>query len=544
MRTRAWKSGILWLAWAGIGWGQSTIHLPTQGRSADFSGFPQTKPARVVAALPASCAAGEAVAVAAGTGAGLYVCNSAGQWVAAAPHGHLLSELSGVTGKNGAGTLLQAFGGGAVQAGDCAEFDANGNLVSARTPCGGRVNYSLSFANQPAVVLNHGLGTRNVLVGCVDENEQQVIANRILVLDENNVQAEFMVPQSGRCVVNASGGAGGGGSGAVSSVFGRTGAVTAQAGDYSFSQISGQLALSQIAPSALQGNGSKIQLFSGTAAANDCAKFDANGNLVSAGAPCGTGSGAVSSVFGRTGAVTAQAGDYSFSQIGGQLALSQIAPSALQGNGSKIQLFSGTAAANDCAKFDANGNLVSAGAACGTGNGDVSGPSASVDGEVALFQGTTGKQLKRASGTGLAKLANGVLQLVSGTAGDCVRADGSTGPCGGSIYFGAGLEGTGTASDPVRLASGGSVASQTFYSASLTFGTVASQSCAELSFAAPGVAPGETLAAGMPPALPAGITATMYSGADVVVVRLCNVTGAAVDIPADTSFSARVVRGF
>jgi len=466
VRTRAWKSGILWLAWAGIGWGQSTIHLPTQGRSADFSGFPQTKPARVVAALPTSCAAGEAVAVAAGTGAGLYVCNSAGQWVAAAPHGHLLSELSGVTGKNGAGTLLQAFGGGAVQAGDCAEFDANGNLVSARTPCGGRVNYSLSFANQPAVVLNHGLGTRNVLVGCVDENEQQVIANRILVLDENNVQAEFMVPQSGRCVVNASGGAGGGGSGAVSSVFGRTGAVTAQAGDYSFSQISGQLALSQIAPSALQGNGSKIQLFSGTAAANDCAKFDANGNLVSAGA------------------------------------------------------------------------------ACGTGNGDVSGPSASVDGEVALFQGTTGKQLKRASGTGLAKLANGVLQLVSGTAGDCVRADGSTGPCGGSIYFGAGLEGTGTASDPVRLASGGSVASQTFYSASLTFGTVASQSCAELSFAAPGVAPGETLAAGMPPALPAGITATMYSGADVVVVRLCNVTGAAVDIPADTSFSARVVRGF
>ena len=542
MRRRAWKSGILWLVWAGLGWGQSSIHLPTQGRSADFSGFPQTKPARVVTVLPAGCAAGEAVAVAAGTGAGLYVCNSAGQWVAAAPHGHSLSELSGVTGKNGAGSLLQAFGGGAVQASDCAEFNENGNLVSARTPCGGRVNFSLSFANQSAVLLNHGLGTRNVLVGCVDENEQQVIANRIVVLNENEAQVEFVLPQSGRCVVNASGGAGGGGSGAVSSVFGRTGAVAAQAGDYSFSQIGGQLALSQIAPSALQGNGSKIQLFSGTAAANECAKFDGNGNLVSAGVPCGTGS--VSSVFGRAGAVTAQAGDYSFSQIGGQLALSQIAPSALQGNGSKIQLFSGTAAANECAKFDGNGNLVSAGAACGTGNGDVIGPPGSGDGEVALFQGTTGKLLKRATGTGVARLANGVLQVVSGPAGDCVRADGSTGPCGGTVYFGAGLEGGGTASDPVRLASGGSVASQTFYSASLTFGTVASQSCAELSIAAPGVAPGETVAAGMPPTLPAGIAAMMYGGADVVVVRLCNLTGANVDIPADTSFSARVVRGF
>ena len=466
MRTRAWKSGILWLAWAGLGWGQTAIHLPTQGRPADFSGFPQTKPARVVTALPASCTAGEAVVVTAGTAAGLYVCNSAGQWVAAAPHGHSLGELSGVTGKNGAGTLLQAFGGGPVQAGECAEFDEDGNLVSARTPCGGRANFSLTFANQSTVLLNHGLGTRNVLVGCVDESEQQVIANRILVLSENEVQVEFLLPQSGRCVVNASGGAGGGGSGAVSSVFGRTGAVTAQAGDYSFSQISGQLALSQIAPSALQGNGTKIQLFSGTAAANDCAKFDANGNLVSAGA------------------------------------------------------------------------------ACGTGNGDVSGPAASADGEVALFQGTTGKQLKRAAGTGLARLANGVLQLVSGPAGDCVRADGSTGPCGETMYFGAGLEGAGTASDPVRLASGGSVASQTFYSASLTFGAVASQSCAELSIPAPGVAPGETLAAGLPPSLPAGIAATMFSGADVVVVRLCNVTSAAVDIPADVSFSARVVRGF
>lgn len=446
-------------------WAQTVIHLPSQGRAADFSAYPQTKPARVVTALPAGCAAGEAVVVAGGGAAGLYVCNSAGAWVAAAPHGHQLNELSGVAGKQGTGTLLQAFGGGAVQAGECAEFDANGNLVSARKPCGGSPNFSLAFTGQTTVVLEHGLGTRSVLAGCVDENERLVIPNRIEVLDENRVQVQFAVPQSGRCVVNANGGGGG-------------------------------------------------------------------------------GSGAVSSVFGRTGAVTAQAGDYNFSQIGGYLTLNQIAPSALQGNGSKIQLFSGTAAANECAKFDANGNLVSAGAPCGTGNGDVTGPTGAADGELAVFQGTTGKILRRATGSGLVKLTNGVLGLVSGTASQCVRADGSTGPCGGTIFFGAGLEGSGTASDPVRLASGGSVASQAYYAASLTFGSLGAFSCAEQPIPAEGVSAGEAVAAGLPGGLPAGVVGMMYGAADSVVVRLCNTTNAAVAIPDGLTYQARVVRGF
>lgn len=466
MRKRAmWKTGMaLW--WMGAVWGQSTIHLPTQGRQADFSTFPQTKPARVVTALPGSCTAGEAVVVSAGPAAGLYVCTGAGAWVAAAPHGHQLSEVSGVSGKQGTGTLLQAFGGGAVQAGDCAQFDENGNLVSANAPCGaGAENFSLDFTNATVVNLDHNLGTQSVLVGCTDPAGQAVIPDLVQVVDGNRVMVSFAVAQSGRCVVNATGGGSG-------------------------------------------------------------------------------GSGAVSSVFGRTGAVTAQAGDYSFSQIGGQLALSQIAPAALQGNGSKLQLFSGTAAANDCAKFDANGNVVSAGAACGTGSGDVSGPATSLDGEVALFQGTGGKTLKRATGSGVVKLADGVLGFVSGAASDCIRTDGTSGPCGGTVYFGAGLEGSGTAADPVRLAAGGSVASQAFYSASLTFGTLPGSTCAEQNIRADGATPGETVAAGLPPTLPAGLTASVYSGADVVVVRLCNVTGAAVDVPADMSFSVRIVRGY
>lgn len=42
-----------------------------------------------------------------------------------------------------------------------------------------------------------------------------------------------------------------------------------------------------------------------------------------------------------------------------------------QGNGSKVQLSTGSATANNCVKFDANGNTVDAGGACGSGTGTV-----------------------------------------------------------------------------------------------------------------------------------------------------------------------------
>lgn len=50
----------------------------------------------------------------------------------------------------------------------------------------------------------------------------------------------------------------------------------------------------------------------------------------------------------------------------------------------------------------------------GGGGGDVSSNTAvSVDGEVALFSGTLGKTIKRATGTGIAKLTSGVLSTAT-----------------------------------------------------------------------------------------------------------------------------------
>ena len=53
----------------------------------------------------------------------------------------------------------------------------------------------------------------------------------------------------------------------------------------------------------------------------------------------------------------------------------------------------------------------------GGGSGDVVGPASSVASEVALFDGNTGKLIKRATGTGLAKLTSGVLSAVTTWAG-------------------------------------------------------------------------------------------------------------------------------
>ena len=159
-------------------------------------------------------------------------------------------------------------------------------------------------------------------------------------------------------------------SGGVSAVFGRAGAITAQSGDYSFGQVSGTITDAQVGTginAAKIGAGTvsntafgylanvvadvQAQLNS-KAATNQALVGDAGGTLaattvtalrnrsVSASAPAngqtlvwnGTLSqwepqnqaGGVPSVFGRTGAVTAQSGDYSFAQITGTVGDSQV----------------------------------------------------------------------------------------------------------------------------------------------------------------------------------------------------------------------------
>jgi hypothetical protein len=61
--------------------------------------------------------------------------------------------------------------------------------------------------------------------------------------------------------------------------------------------------------------------------------------------------------------------------------------STAQGNGSKVQLSTGSTSTNDCVKFDANGNTVSAGSACGTvpSFADAEVPSGTINGSNTAF---------------------------------------------------------------------------------------------------------------------------------------------------------------
>lgn len=79
----------------------------------------------------------------------------------------------------------------------------------------------------------------------------------------------------------------------------------------------------------------------------------------------------------------------------------------------------------------------------GAGTGDVVGPAASVDGEIALFSLTTGKLLKRATTTGLLKATSGVLSAAVSNTDYCAATSGSSvlkGASGGTTAATAGTD--------------------------------------------------------------------------------------------------------
>ncbi|MGC8807881.1 MAG: hypothetical protein ACP5QB_10135 [Thiomonas sp.] len=83
----------------------------------------------------------------------------------------------------------------------------------------GTANYSQSFTSQTSVSLTHNAGTTNVLVACYDANNREIIPQSVTVTDANTVTVTFGSAQSGRCVVNSSGG----GSGGLATVYTGTG---------------------------------------------------------------------------------------------------------------------------------------------------------------------------------------------------------------------------------------------------------------------------------------------------------------------------------
>lgn len=190
------------------------------------------------------------------------------------------------------------------------------------------------------------------------------------------------------------------------------------------------------------------------------------------------GAGSVSTIFGRSGAVTKAKGDYAIAD------LSDV--SGVKGNTATVQFFGGgSTAASDCAMFDSAGNIVSAGAACGSGSG----------------------------GGGTVKAGFGVLATTASGA-TTVSID--------------------TATVPTFLTA----------AAAINFSSIAAATCGEQTITLTGAAAGDSVAPGWPGTLEAGLAgSSRVSAANTVTLRLCNVTGASID-PANATFRVTVLRSF
>jgi hypothetical protein len=415
-----WPAVFVW-AWLTMTWAQTTIHLASQGRQADFSNYSITRPARGVDALPAQCQTGEMVYLKTGSTQGTaYICSATDTW----------SSL-------------------------------------------GLPNSKMTFTGQSAITITHNKNTKDVLVACYDATGQWLEPDRAVLTDSNSVQVFFQQAQSGTCVVNTSSGGGGdGGSGSsVTSVFGRTGDITAQSGDYSFSQLSGNATLSQ-------GGTNQTSWQAGR-----CVQVAADGSrLESAAGACGSGS--VTSVFGRTGAVTAQTGDYSFTQIGGTAQINQGGTGAASASGARANLLPAlTGNAGKVLAVNTGATDVEWVAQSGGGGGYTAGPGVIISGSEIAVNGAVVPTFL----TGTASLAN----------------------------WNNGND------------------------------NVPGSACAELNFTLTGAATGDAVMAGWPATLPAGLSGVMYVGAaDTIVVRLCNATTSAVSVVDGLTFRATILRSF
>ena len=262
------------LALAGAGAAQTKVDLRTQAKTIDFSLADSTRPSKMGTGLPATCAQGETfLRLDAPAGRNWYTCLTANQWT----------------------------------------------LQGADTPAVGSGNTNSVLASDGSAAVWKSLG------GDVSGAPDALTVNRILGRPLNAT-----APASGQVLTwgGSSWAAASLPAPTLSSVFGRAGAVTAQTGDYQFSQISGAILTTQL-PS-LGGD------LSGVLSAATVSRLQ--NRPVAATAPA-TGqvlawsgvqwepeaaSGGVTSAFGRTGAIVSQTGDYGFAQISGTVGSSQL----------------------------------------------------------------------------------------------------------------------------------------------------------------------------------------------------------------------------
>jgi hypothetical protein len=470
---------------------QTRVDLRTQSKSVDFSGASSTKPSQAGTTLPTTCAIGQTfLNTGAQPGQNLYICTATNTWT--------------VQGANGL------------------------------------ANYATLFTSATTVTVpgnTHQLGTAKLFVEVYDTETPAVLVepNEIQINPTTyDVTVSFASPQSGTLVLSAAGG-GGGSISPVVSVFGRIGAVAAQAGDYSFAQIAGSVASNQL-PAA--GGDLAGTLTSATVAA-------LRNRTVSGAAPS-AGQALVWSAIDNQwepqnvvltggGGMASQLGDFLVTSTSGNtLTIGSNCSSSAPCNvrvgstvysvtqGATITLNSGTGQAY--IYIDFSGNLTvghNLTLTCSAGCVALSGITSFPVNAIPLFTWSA---------------ANGVWSSSGADRRAFLSAN--------SLAAGPGII-TIQSGSLTQIAVDSAVV-PTFLTASttLSFGVIPPAGCAELPFSLLGAAPGNALEPGWPSGLEEGLIGIMrVSASGVITVRLCNFSGASLT-PAPASYTATIVRSF
>ena len=337
--------------------GQTQIDLRTQGKNIDFSLAARTRPSKTGTLVPAACTIGETfVKTDAAAGKNLYVCTAANVWTV---QGAEVPDTTGRAGQvltnDGSGLNWQGIGGDVSGApGAVTVTGLSGRRLGSLTPLDGQflkwnggtqqwepttlAGAMSVFGRTGAIAAQTGDYTFGQISGSVGSSQLPAAGGDLngtltgaRVTGLQNRPVGTAIPVAGQVLAwdgaqwAPQAFAGGGG---VTSVFGRSAVVTGQTGDYSFPQISGTVGDAQL-PAAggdLTGGLSlpTVVRLQGRPVAS---------TLPSAGQVLGwNGSqwtpqaqtGGVTSMFGRTGVVIAQTGDYSFTQILGTVGSGQL----------------------------------------------------------------------------------------------------------------------------------------------------------------------------------------------------------------------------
>jgi hypothetical protein len=511
-----------------IAWSQTQIDLRTQSKSVDFSSAATTKTAKTGAVVPATCSLGEIFFnTAAIAGSNIYACTATNTWT--------------------------VEGGGAA------------------TP-----NYSKPFTAATSLSMagaEHLLKTANLVVTCYDASTPaRLIEPDSITVDPvtYNVTVTFAQPQSGRCVVNGNSISGTGGSGAVASVFGRTGGVIAQTGDYSFPQILGTVTNTQMAggvDAAKIGTGAVSNtIFGYISNLTSDAQSQINSLTHAGGDLSGDPrSATVTGLQGRPVSAQAPSSQQALMwnptagtwqpqtlPVSGAQFTSQLLDLAATPNptGTILTIGGGCSTATPCnVRFGNAVYAVTSPATAGLGSGAVGTAFIYItsDGGINVGSNMSITCSGCNSVAGVLSYPVNTIPIYTWTAVNGVWTTGIDNRAMLSTKLfqaSTGLTVVDTGAQTTLGIDTAVVPTYVTANSSLNFGSISTGTCsAELTFSAPGALAGDNVAPGWPASLPAGVLGRMRITANGVAgVQLCNLSGAAVTVNA--TFQLAVVRSF